>query len=363
MVSIKRILADFNVFRHGYVKNRMGLFFALAFPVILIMIFGMIFSTSSGTVTVYVQNQDGGVVSTQFLNALNSTGTVNLQIVSNSQNFTQYLLDNSAADGIVIPANFSAAYQAGDAVNITEYGNPASSTSSIVSSAVNGVSNYFNMQRYHGSIIISVSHTTVNVEQASYVDALIPGLIGFSMLASSMSSMVNLSSEYKKEKIFKQLSLTPLTKMEWLIAKILWYTCLSAISLLLMYSIGTFIFGAQITLTVWLLPFLILGPMLFASLGMLVGTVTKTVETAGIVGNLISYPMMFLAGSFFPISLMPQYLQTIAHALPLYYIVDGLSATMVYADYTQAIIDIAVVAAITVVVFVAATKLFKWRED
>jgi hypothetical protein len=36
---------------------------------------------------------------------------------------------------------------------------------------------------------------------------------------------------------------------------------------------------------------------------------------------------------------------------------------MVYANYAQALIDIAVIAVITVVLFVAAAKLFKWRED
>jgi ABC-2 type transport system permease protein len=100
---------------------------------------------------------------------------------------------------------------------------------------------------------------------------------------------------------------------------------------------------------------------------MLVGTVTKSVETASVVGNIITFPMMFLSGTFFPISLMPDYLRTIAHVLPLFYIVEGLNNVMVYAptsgNYTGALTDIAVVAAITIVVFVAASKLFKWRED
>jgi ABC-2 type transport system permease protein len=73
--------------------------------------------------------------------------------------------------------------------------------------------------------------------------------------------------------------------------------------------------------------------------------------------------MMFLSGTFFPISLMPEYLRTFAHVLPLYYIVEGLNAVMVYANYVQALIDIAVVTIITVTLFVAAAKLFKWRED
>jgi ABC-2 type transport system permease protein len=178
-----------------------------------------------------------------------------------------------------------------------------------------------------------------------------------------MFAMVNISAEYKKLKLFKQLSLTPLTKMEWLGSKVIWYILLSAISFLVLVAVGIFGFGAHITLTLWLIPFLALGPMLFCSLGMLVGTLSKSVETASVIGNVITFPMMFLSGTFFPLSIMPDYLRTIAHVLPLYYVIDGLNNVMVYGNYSSAIIDIIVVAAITVIFFVAAAKLFKWRED
>jgi hypothetical protein len=36
---------------------------------------------------------------------------------------------------------------------------------------------------------------------------------------------------------------------------------------------------------------------------------------------------------------------------------------MVYGNIMAALLDIAVTTAITVVVFVAAAKVFKWRED
>jgi ABC-2 type transport system permease protein len=363
MPSAKRTLSDFRVFSRGYLRNKFGLFFGLIFPVILILIFGAIFSgNSSGTITVYAQNQDSGPVSTQFLDALNSSSLVQVITVSTSENFSKYLADHSVSDGIVIPEDFSVNYATAQTVNVTVYGNPTSSTSGIVSGTVSGVANYFNLQRFNGSMVIGITSTSVNTEQTQYVDFLIPGLIGFSILVSPMFSLVNISSEYKKTKLFKQLSLTPLTKMEWLASKVLFYIVLSAVSFLLMVGVGIFAFGAHVTLTLWLIPFLILGPMLFASLGMLVGTVTKNPETAGVIGNIVTFPMMFLSGTFFPISIMPQYLQSIAHVLPLYYIIEGLNAVMVYANYTQVIIDLAVVAVITVVLFVAAAKVFKWRE-
>jgi ABC-2 type transport system permease protein len=371
MISGKRIIADFRVYSRGYLRNRFGLFFDLIFPVILILIFGAIFSgSSSGTVTVYVQNNDTGPfpspqmdVASQFLSALNSSGTINMVMVSPSEDFSKYLSDHSASDGIVIPASFSADYIAANQVNVTVYGNPASTSNFIVAGTVSGVAILFNLQRFNGTSIIGTEQATVNTEQTQYIDFLIPGLVGFSILVSPMFSLVNVSSEYKKTKLFKQLSLTPLTKMEWLISKVLWYIVLTAISFVLMVTVGILAFGAHITLTWGILPFLILGPMLFAAMGMLVGTVSKDPETAGVVGNIVTFPMMFLSGTFFPISIMPQYLQTLAHVLPLFYVIEGLNNVMVYDNSTAALIDLAVVAVITVVVFAAAVKLFKWRED
>jgi ABC-2 type transport system permease protein len=364
MVSARRIMSDLRLFGRGYLRNMAGLFFGLIFPVILILIFGAIFSSgSSGTITAYVQNQDGGQVSTSFIDALNQTGTLNLVSVSSSENFSQYLSVHSASDGIVIPAGFSMNYTAGAPVNVTVYGNPSQSSSAIVTGTVNGVVNWFNLRRYGGSPIIGITVTTAQAQVTEYIDFLVPGLIGFSILVSPMFSLVNISSEYKRIKLFKQLSLTPLTKIEWLASKVLFYILLSAASFLLMVAVGVFAFGAHIVLSLWLIPFLILGPMLFASLGMLVGTVSKNTETASVVGNLITFPMMFLAGTFFPISLMPTYLQYFSRVLPLFYIIDGLNGVMIYSSYAQAAVDLAVVAVITIVLFVAAAKLFKWRED
>ncbi len=377
MVSGKRIYADFKVFSVGYLRNKFGLFFGLIFPIILILIFGAIFSGGgSGTVSVYAQNQDTGSftdprmdIGSQFLSALNGSTTIRVITVNASENFADYLAAHSASDGIVIPQNFSANYLAGQQVNMTVYGNPTSSTSGIVSGTVNGYANYFNLnyfqQKYSDTTpaIIGITSATVNTQQTTYIDFLIPGLIGFSILTSPMFSLVNISSEYKKTKLFKQLSLTPLTKMEWLTSKVIWYIVLTIAGFLLMVGVGIFAFGAHVTLSLWLIPFLVLGPMLFAALGMLVGTVTKNPETAGVIGNIVTFPMMFLAGTFFPISSMPDYLQTFAHVLPLFYVTEGLNNVMVYNNIPNALIDIAVLAILTVVIFALAVKLFKWRED
>jgi ABC-2 type transport system permease protein len=382
MSSVRRTMADLRLFGRGYLRNIVGLFFGIIFPVIIIGLFGAIFAGSGGAVTVYVQNKDTGPfnpsvtdIATPFIDALNGTdvnGTllngstswpITVQLVDSSVNFSRYLADHSASDGVIIPENFSLNYLTGQPLNITVYGNPAQSSSAIVSGVVDAVVNGFNLQRVHGTNVIQVSSATVNTEQTKYIDFLVPGLIGFSILVSPMFSMVNIASEYKKVKLFKQLSLTPLHKMEWLASKVIFYIILSVISFLFLVVVGVYGFGAHMTLTPWLIPFLILGPMLFSSLGMLVGTVTKSVESASVLGNIITFPMMFLSGTFFPIATMPMYLQNFAHVLPLFYIVEGLNNVMVYGNIMAALFDIAITTVITLIVFVAAAKLFKWRED
>ena len=361
-VSPRRIKADLTVFARGYLRSRVGLFFSLIFPVILILMFGAIFSGSSAT-PVYIQNNDGGQMSTAFISALNTTNTMKITLVASSVNFTQYLTSHSATDGILIPAGFGASFGGGSPVNVTVYGNPTSSTTGEVIGVTNAIVSEFNFQHAKATPVIGLEQKSAVTKSYKYIDYLVPGLIGFSVLMSPMFALVNISSQYKRDKIFKQLSLTPLTKTEWLFSKITWYIVLTLISFVLMTAIGVGLFGADITFSLAIIPFLLLGPFFFVSLGMLVGTVSNSVESAAVVGNIITFPMMFLSGTFFPVDAMPAYLQNIAHILPLFYVIDGLNNVMLYGNFGGALVDLGVIVVVSAVTFALAVRFFKWRED
>jgi ABC-2 type transport system permease protein len=363
--SITRMIADLKVYARGNLRSREGFFFTLIFPIILILLFGAIFSGgSSGPTTVYVQNQDGGPASLAFVQALNSTTALNLVPVQYALNFTQYLSSHSASDGIVIPEGFTQAYESpGGKVNITIYGNPASTTSAIVSGITSEVVNAFNLKHAQGSAVIGVVPRTAVSSSYKYIDFLVPGLIGFAALTSPMFALVNISSTYRRDKVFKLLSLTPLTKTEWLLSKIVWYIGTTVVSFILMSVVGIYVFGAHITFG-WGLPiFLLVGPFFFVSLGMLVGTISNSPESAAVVGNLVTFPMMFLSGTFFPVSAMPMYLQGVAHVLPLFYLIDGLTNVMIYGNYAPALYDAGLILVLSIIVFALAVRFFRWRED
>ena len=369
--SFKRMAAELKVHARGNVRSREGFFFTLIFPIILILLFGAIFAGGGvSQTTVYVQNHDSGPIGTAFILALNNTSNgcspgVNtglcLRQVPLGQNFSQYLSSKSVSDGIVIPAGFSTAYTSNQRINVTLYGNPASTTSAIVSGITRAVVNAFNL---HGSAgLLGVASRTAASSSYKYIDFLIPGLIGFAALTSPMFALVNLSSTYRRDKVFKLLSLTPLTKTEWLLSKIIWYIGTTVVSFILMSLVGVYAFGAHIALTWGIGLFLAIGPFFFVSLGMLVGSISNSPESAAVVGNLVTFPMMFLSGTFFPVSSMPMYLQGVAHVLPLYYMIDGLNNVMIYGNYGPALFDVGLLVVLSVVVFSLAVKFFRWRED
>ena len=363
----RRVLAYFPAFAKGYLRNPLGLFMSLIFPVILILIFGAVFSNTGSTqIPVTVQNLDNNSpASQQFLEALNETGAVSMSFVAPSVgNLSDYLSHNSLSAGIVIPAGFAADLANRTPVRILVYTNPASgSEAGVVQGAVAGAANGMNLRLAGGTVVVTSANINVGSHLYKYIDYLVPGLIGFSVLVSPMFSMVNISSTWKRDKLFRQLSLTPLTRGEWLTATLLWYVLLAVISAVLLVGVGSLVFGAHVTLTAVSLPFLVVGPILFVSIGLLAGTVSNTPESAGVIGNIITFPMMFLSGTFFPVTLFPNWLLTVAHALPLFYVIDGLNASMVFDNMSAVVTDLVIVTALAVGFALVAARVFSWRED
>jgi len=377
-MKLGHIAADFRIVSRTYFRNPVALFFSLIFPIILISLFGLIFSaTGTGAVSLVVINEDhnpGGVgytpESVAFLQALNQTSVVSVSVVAvTPQNFSSYLGSNGDSTGLIIPAGFQAALHSPNAtVNLTVFTNPqdASSAGTVIG-AVQGVSAAFNLNHACGTGTCApvIGFTTENVgsQVYKYIDYLIPGLIGFTILTSPMFSMVDIASSYRKDGIFRQLSLTPLTRSEWLTSRVLWYVVITFVAAAIMIGTGIFLFGAHVTLTLGVIPFLLVGPFFFVSLGMLAGSVAKTPEAAALIGNIITFPMMFLSGTFFQVSMMPPGLQEFARVLPLYYVIDGMNQVMLFSNTARAVTDLLVVLIGSVVVFLLAVRLFKWRDE
>ena len=366
-MNLRRAIAYFPTFARISVRSRMGVFMTLIFPVVLILIFGAIFANAgSSRVSLAVENFDhNSPLSQEFLAGLNATGVMSVNLVSPSAgNLSDYVTHNNLVAGLVIPSGFAASLTNHTPVRLLLFTNPSSaSAAGQVQGAVQGVANGMNLRIAGGSELVTSLNMNAGSHLYTFIDYLVPGLIGFSILVSPMMQMVNLSSTWKREKLFRQLSLTPLSRGEWLFATLLWYVVLALISTVLLVSLGVLLFGAHVTITLLALPFLIVGPVLFVSIGLLAGTVSKTPEAAAMIGNIITFPMMFLSGTFYPVSMFPSWVVPIAHALPLYYLIDGLNAALLFGNTSAVVADLAIVIVLALLFALAATLAFSWREE
>lgn len=88
----------------------------------------------------------------------------------------------------------------------------------------------------------------------------------------------------------------------------------------------------QITLSglLFTLPFILLGSLVFAGLGIMIAGFVKTIDQINVPVFLFMIPMFTLSGTFFPRENLPSALNMIATALPLAQLVDLIRLPIVY---------------------------------
>lgn len=201
------------------------------------------------------------------------------------------------------------------------------------------------------------------IQPREYLETVIPGLVGFSIMTDSLFTVTATVAKDRFVGIFSQLSLTPLKRSEWLISVFLWHLIVGVASFAIIVGVGHFAYSATVRLDSLISVYVFFGVLLFVSLGLLLGVVAKSVESASLVGNIVGFPMMLLTGAFFPISLLPSYLQTAVKVLPLYYFNQGLKDVMVTSNYSEGLLFMAVMMVMSVAFFIVSTRLFRWRDS
>jgi ABC-2 type transport system permease protein len=100
-----------------------------------------------------------------------------------------------------------------------------------------------------------------------------------------------------------------------------------------------------------------------AGMGMVIARFVKETDSADAAANAITFPMMFLSGSFFPLEMMPPFLREIAKVLPLTYLNNGLRDSMVYGNAQSALTNTAIVLVVGVAFIIIGSLITSWREE
>jgi len=317
------ILNDFIASIKHWTRSIGTVFWTIAFPILLILIFGSIFSGADDIqYEFYVQDFDD----TEYSHTLISDPTAS--------------------------------------VNITYYFDPSqATTTSVIQSIVMNTINEFNLNLSGGHHVIGITEHTSQSEEFSFIDFFIPGMIGFTIMTSCIYGSIERNTKYRKDGILRKMLTMPVSRTEWILAKMLFMLFLSFVSTTVILLFGVFVWGLNIHITIISIIIIIATSFLFSGMGMIIGRFVKDEETADMAGGAITFPMMFLAGTFYPLNQMPAFLQSIAQVLPLYYVNEGLRNTMIYGNMDKTLYNLFFVMLFAIGFFAIGAIVTKWKED
>jgi len=105
----------------------------------------------------------------------------------------------------------------------------------------------------------------------------------------------------------------------------------------------------------------ICGTLAFLSIGLLVGSFTKSQQAATAIANMIILPMAFLGGAFVPLDFAPAWIRDVSYAMPLRYLVTGMQNVMARGlGPVSALPAIGILLGLTAVLTTLAVRLFRW---
>lgn len=360
--------------RHWY-RSRSTLFWRIAFPILMIVLFGSIFgNTGSSKFDLYVQNQDYSgnsptPLSAQFITVLNNTGVLNIHNVSLSASLDNAMSGSSNPRGLIIQAGFQQAFFQAKYLNSTNANatiilkRDQSQVSDPVPSIINTVSQEFNTAILTNRTreVIQLQ-TQQGVKGFKYIDFFIPGVIGMTVMTGGLIGAVFINTDYRSKGVLHKLATTPLTKTEWILGLVMYNLFSSLLSAAIIIGVGFLVYGVKVTLDPISLLMIISGTLAFTSIGMVIANYVREPNAADAAGNAIAFPMMFLSGTFFPLEFYPAYLRGIANVLPLTYFNNGLRDSMINGNFQSAFQNTLIVLAIGVVFVILGTVLTSWRD-
>jgi ABC-2 type transport system permease protein len=204
------------------------------------------------------------------------------------------------------------------------------------------------------------------VREYKMIDFILPGQLGFSLLASGVFGTAFVFFSMRQTLVLKRFFATPVKKEVIVISEGIARLVFQLMGGVLIITIGHFLFGFTLihgwVTYVNMLLMCAIGMMVFMGFGFIVSSVAKSESTIPPFANIITMPQFLLAGTFFPIDNFPTWLQPFCKALPLTYLNDALrKIAFDGVGLIEVKWDILILLAWGVVVYFIASRIFKWE--
>ncbi|HEX21541.1 MAG TPA: ABC transporter permease, partial [Actinobacteria bacterium] len=321
------------------VRNVTSLFWLFVFPILMMSLIGIAFSgIGEQTVKIAIVQMDkshtaaGITKSFSRIKAFKVTKT-------NKATALKRLKDGNVDAVLVMDKGFTAALERNllnknnsiKPAKIGLYYDPSSTfTSQAVRSAVANILTEINRRLSGAPVLISYTSHSVRSKGLRYIDFLVPGIIALTIMNSALFGLGGTVVSYRERGILRRLKVTPQPLSGFIAAQItnqLLFAILRAALLILvaMLLFDVVVVGSLVALAI----VVIIGSLAFTTIAFFVASFAKTRETSDTLSNIISMPMMFLGGVFFPVDSVPKWIRPLVELMPLKYLGDAMRDVMV----------------------------------
>jgi ABC-type multidrug transport system permease subunit len=210
---------------------------------------------------------------------------------------------------------------------------------------------------------LAVAERRVEERGSRYIDFLVPGLLGMTIMGDSMWGVGFTIVDTRRKHLLKRLVATPMSRAHYLLSFILARLVFVAVSVTVVLGFARLVFDVPMRGS--LAQVAVVGfaaSLAFSGLGLLTASRARTIESASGLMNVAMFPMWVASGIFFASSNFPDAAQPFIQALPLTAVIDALRGTMLQGIGWGAVLpELGIVAAWGLASFALALGIFRWR--
>jgi ABC-2 type transport system permease protein len=348
-----------------FIRNRAAVFFSLFLPLLIMLIFGVLNFEGATEIQLGIVDEAENEASASFIEEL---GTYDYLILIEGTRDAELaeLSDGDRDFVLVIPAGWTVPAPGVD-TGLVAYGGTADPAQAQVAQGLlqQAVAQALYAPGGGGApaaFAPPVTFESVESRDLGYIDFLVPGIVGMTIMQLGIFGVAFGFVQLKRTGALRRLFATPTSPSYFLSAQVLSRVMIGLVQVAILFAVGIW-FGLQMVGD-WgtLLVVVIIGSAIFLALGFGIAGWAKNEDQAAPVANLVSLPMMFLSGVFFPREAMPDFLAAITAFLPLTYVIEALRA-IVNEGATMMMLgpELLGMAVWVVISFVIAVRLFRWE--
>jgi ABC-2 type transport system permease protein len=199
--------------------------------------------------------------------------------------------------------------------------------------------------------------------QGSYLQFMAPGVVGMTVLFSSVFSGIAMLWD-RQFGFLKETLVAPVSRLQIMIGRTLGGATVAVIQgslILIICLVAGFRPNSWIALPAAFL-FVLLIAVVFAALGTAIGSVIKDMQGFQLVMNFLVMPLFFLSGALFPLANLPVVMSFVTKLDPLSYGVDGLRGVLTGNWHFGASVDLGVLSVMAAVFIGLGAYLFSKIE-